>query len=90
MRTKIAIVLAWLLGTFFVATPLEAADPTAAGLWEQIDDDGHVGGWFLIFQRNGIYEGAIVKMFPRPAKIRIRSARDARATRRTCRRSASP
>ena len=42
------------------------ATPSAAGLWEQVDDNGRVGGWFHIYERDGIYEGKIVKMFPRP------------------------
>jgi uncharacterized protein (DUF2147 family) len=47
------------------AAPQRAA-PAAAGLWEQVDDKGRVGGWFYIYERDGIYEGKIVKMFPRP------------------------
>ena len=37
---------------------------SALGLWQQVDDDGHVGGWFLIIERNGVYEGRLVKAFP--------------------------
>ena len=40
--------------------------PSANGLWEQVDDDGRVGGWFHIYERDGVYEGKIVKMFPKP------------------------
>jgi uncharacterized protein (DUF2147 family) len=47
------------------AAPVAAA-PVAAGLWEQVDDKGRVGGWFHIYERDGIYEGRIVKVFPRP------------------------
>lgn len=36
------------------------------GLWEQVDDDGRVGGWFQIYEREGLIEGKIVKMFLRP------------------------
>jgi uncharacterized protein (DUF2147 family) len=39
---------------------------TAAGFWQQVDDDGFVGGWFYFTERNGLYEGRLVKMFKKP------------------------
>ena len=49
---------------FTAAAPLRAAEPTAAGLWEQIDDKtGKPESWFKITERNGVYEGAVVKIF---------------------------
>ena len=42
--------------------------PTVEGVWEQVNDDGKVGGWFHIYERGGVYEGKIVKMFPRPGE----------------------
>ncbi len=43
--------------------------PTVEGVWEQVNDDGKVGSWFHIYERGGgIYEGKIVKMFPRPGE----------------------
>jgi uncharacterized protein (DUF2147 family) len=45
----------------------QGAPPTAAGLWQQIDDvSGQSQGWFLIYENNGVYEGAIAKMFIKP------------------------
>ena len=41
-------------------------DPTAAGFWQQVDNDGHVGGWFYFAKVNGLYEGRLVKMFNKP------------------------
>jgi uncharacterized protein (DUF2147 family) len=46
----------------------QRAMPTVAGLWEQVDDDGRVGGWFQIFERDGAFEGKIVRMFLKPGE----------------------
>jgi len=48
--------------------PGMAPGSPVVGLWEQVNDDGKVGGWFHIYERDGIYEGKIVKAFPRPGE----------------------
>jgi len=45
---------------------IAGGDPTAAGFWQQVDNDGHVGGWFYFTKVNGSYEGRLVKMFKQP------------------------
>jgi uncharacterized protein (DUF2147 family) len=52
----------------------QAKQPTAAGLWEHADDAGRPDAWFRIAEKNGVFEGQIVKMFPKsgedPASFR--------------------
>jgi uncharacterized protein DUF2147 len=55
--------------TLVSAAPQAPVEQTAAGFWEQYDDDGKTEGWFLIFERTkDVFEGAIVKMFLKPGE----------------------
>ena len=67
----------------------QAAEPSAAGLWQKVEK-GKPVGWFLVVDHNGLFEGVIAKLFPSPAIRPIRFARNAPTIARTRRGSASP
>lgn len=56
------VALAALVG-FAPSAP--AAEPAADGLWQKLEN-GKPVAWFLIVNRDGVFEGAIAKMFPKP------------------------
>jgi hypothetical protein len=47
--------------------PGQAAEPSAAGLWQKLED-GKPVVWFLVVDHDGIFEGAIAKTFPLPGE----------------------
>ena len=42
-----------------------AAEPSAAGLWQKIED-GEPALYVLVVDHNGIFEGVMAKLFPKP------------------------
>jgi uncharacterized protein (DUF2147 family) len=71
MRTYLQklIVVGAVVLTGAVGLPSRAADPSAVGLWEQVDEKtGQAESWFKITERNGAYEGTIVKIFFKPGE----------------------
>ena len=49
------------------ALPAQAQQPSAAGLWQKIED-GKPVGWFLFVDHDGIFEGVIAKTYPLPGE----------------------
>jgi len=47
-----------------------AAEPAVTGLWQKIDPQtGTADGWFLFVEHDGVYEGAIARMFLGPSDV---------------------
>jgi hypothetical protein len=47
--------------------PGQAADPSAAGLWQKTEE-GKPVAWFLVLDHDGIFEGVIAKVFLLPGE----------------------
>jgi Uncharacterized protein conserved in bacteria (DUF2147) len=60
-----AIAIVMLTEGAAAATPA-AKNQTAAGFWQESDSDGNPEGWFLFTEKDGFYQGRIVKMFKHP------------------------
>jgi len=67
LKTRISILLiASMVAFTSAALPIQAAEPTVAGLWEKKDEAGKSVGWFIFVERKGVFEGAFAKLFARP------------------------
>src|SRR5262245_18176625 len=67
LRKSIMMGAVVLLG--IAGLPVRAAEPTAVGLWEQVDDNtGKAESSFKITERIGVYVGNLVKIFFKPGE----------------------
>jgi len=67
-RLRLALpIMAGLVTLLAIMTPAQAADPSAAGLWQKIEN-GKPVVWVLVVDHDGIFEGVIAKTFPEPGE----------------------
>ena len=70
LTRQAALIATTLLLCLCLAAPrVEAQEPSAVGLWQQVDpSSGKIGGWFIVSEHGGAFEGTIVKMFMEPGE----------------------
>jgi hypothetical protein len=67
-RSRLALPLIAGLALFLVfGSTGQAAEPSALGLWQKVED-GKPVLWILFVDRDGIYEGVMAKTFPLPGE----------------------
>jgi hypothetical protein len=68
-RLRALLSIASLLAIAFAnILPAQAAEPTAAGLWQKIEDGKPVIWVLIVDHHDGMFEGAIAKLFPKPGE----------------------
>jgi uncharacterized protein (DUF2147 family) len=57
-------VMIGLMMTLAIVVPLHAAEPSAAGLWQKLEDGKPVVWVLVVDHQDGIFEGVVAKTFP--------------------------
>jgi len=48
--------------------PARAEDQTVKGFWQSYDDSGKPNAWFYFTEKDGFFEGRLVKSYPKPGE----------------------
>ena len=64
-RLRLLLPIAALAMAVAGAFPAASAEPSAAGLWQKIED-GQPALYVLVVDHNGVFEGVMAKLFPKP------------------------
>jgi hypothetical protein len=56
------------LAVLLAAAPARAAEPTAAGLWQKVEDGKPVVWVLVVDHHDGFFEGVIARTFPKPGE----------------------
>ena len=70
LKARIATLVVAAVAAFSAATmSSRAQEPTAAGLWQKLDEETKKPViWFLFVDRGGVFEGYAAKLFPEPGE----------------------
>jgi hypothetical protein len=68
LRPRLSIA-SFLLITLAGVLPGHAAEPTAAGLWQKLENNKPVIWVLVVDHQDGMFEGVMAKTFPRPGEV---------------------
>jgi hypothetical protein len=68
LRPRLSIA-SFLLITLAAVLPGYAAEPTAAGLWQKLENNKPVIWVLVVDHQDGMFEGVMAKTFPRPGEV---------------------